>query len=163
MEALEIEGQTDQTPLARGGLLTAQGELAEAQHLLDDADHRFDSAFACTVDRLAQCGLELVGHLDLGARVLGRQIGQRRETLLPAGMMGITARRDVRLDAAARARGQRRRAKVASVQRRRIGCAERGRDGLKCGLGFLTIVGVIGERTSYDEQTPLIATAICAL
>jgi hypothetical protein len=30
MEALEIEGQTDQTPLARGSLLSPQRELAEA-------------------------------------------------------------------------------------------------------------------------------------
>ena len=56
MEALEIEGQTDQAPLASGGQFTAQGELAEAQHLLDDADHQFDGAFACPVDRFAQRG-----------------------------------------------------------------------------------------------------------
>jgi hypothetical protein len=83
MEALEIEGQTDQAPLARGGLLSAQGELAKAEHLLDDADHRFDGAFTCAIDGFAQCGLELVGHLDLGTRVLERRIGQRREALLP--------------------------------------------------------------------------------
>ena len=99
MEALEIEGQTDQAPLASGGQFTAQGELAEAQHLLDDADHRFDGAFASAVDRFAQRGLELVRHLDLGTRVLGWWIEQWREPLLPAGMMEITARRDVRLDA----------------------------------------------------------------
>jgi len=45
MEALEIESQTDQTPLACGGLFTAQRELAEAQHLFDDLDHRFGGAF----------------------------------------------------------------------------------------------------------------------
>jgi cation:H+ antiporter len=44
MEALEIERQTDQTPLARGGQFPAQGELTEAGHLFDDADHRFDRA-----------------------------------------------------------------------------------------------------------------------
>jgi hypothetical protein len=38
MEALEIESQTDQTPLKGLGLNTSQRELAEAQHLLDDAD-----------------------------------------------------------------------------------------------------------------------------
>src|SRR5712692_77778 len=64
MEALEIEGQTDQAPLASDGQFTAQGELAEAQHLLDDADHRLDGAFACPVDRFAQRGLELVCHLE---------------------------------------------------------------------------------------------------
>ncbi len=50
MEALEIERQTDQTPLARRRLDTPQGELAKAEHLLDDADHRFDRAFACPDD-----------------------------------------------------------------------------------------------------------------
>src|SRR5712692_11660866 len=50
MEALEIESQTDQTPLASRRQFPAQGELAKAQHLLDDADHRFDGAFACAVD-----------------------------------------------------------------------------------------------------------------
>jgi len=56
MEALEIERQTDQTPLARRRLDTPQGELAKAEHLLDDADHRFDRAFACPVDGFAQRG-----------------------------------------------------------------------------------------------------------
>ena len=56
MEALEIEGQTDQTPLARRRRDPPQGELAEAQHLLDDAEHRFDGAFACAVDGFAQGG-----------------------------------------------------------------------------------------------------------
>jgi hypothetical protein len=37
MEALEIESQTDQTPLKGLGLNTSQRELAQAQHLLDDA------------------------------------------------------------------------------------------------------------------------------
>jgi hypothetical protein len=156
MEALEIEGQTDQTPLARGGQFPAQGELAEAQHLLDDADHRFDGAFARPIDRFAQRGLELVGHLDQGARVLGRRIGQRREPLLPAGMMGITTRRDGGLDVAFRTGGQRRRAKIARIECRCLWRADRGRHGLQRGFGFLRVVGVIGEGTSYDEQTPLI-------
>src|SRR5712692_1949288 len=102
METLEIEGQTDQTPLARRRLRATQGELAEAQHLLDDADHRFDGVLACARDRFAQGGPELVGHLDLGAGVLRRRVRQRREALLPTGMMGITARGDVGLNAALR-------------------------------------------------------------
>ena len=53
MEALEIERQTDQAPLARRRRDPPQGELAEAQHLLDDADHRFNRAFACAVDGFA--------------------------------------------------------------------------------------------------------------
>src|SRR5713101_7949000 len=79
MEALEIEGQTDQTPLASRCVDTAQGELAKAQHLLDDADHRFNRAFACAVDGFAQRRPELVGHLEppnsrprLGDRAVGR-------------------------------------------------------------------------------------------
>src|SRR5713226_8258837 len=64
MEALEIEGQTNQTPLARRGPDPTQGELAEAEHLLDDADHGFDRAFACAVNGFAQRGSQLVGHLE---------------------------------------------------------------------------------------------------
>jgi hypothetical protein len=156
MEALKIEGQTDQAPLACGGQFPAQGELAEAQHLLDDADHRFDGAFACLIDRFAQRGLELVGHLDQGARVLGGRIGQRREPLLPARMMGIPARRNVGLDAAFRTGGQRRRAKIASIKCRCLRGADCRRHGAERGFGFLTVVGVIRERAGDDEQTPLI-------
>src|SRR5260370_39164569 len=99
MEALEIEGQTDQAPLTSDRLDTSQRELAEAEHLLDDADHRFDGAFACAVDRFAQRRPELVGHFNLGAGTLRRRVRQRRESLLPTGMMGITAPGDVGLDA----------------------------------------------------------------
>ncbi len=56
MEALQIERQTDQTPLASRRLRATQGELAEAEHLLDDPKHWFDGAFACAVDRFAQRG-----------------------------------------------------------------------------------------------------------
>src|SRR5437868_5739094 len=100
MEALEIEGQTDQTPLARRRRDPPQGELAKAEYLLDDADHRFDRAFACCVDRFARRGSQLVGHLDLCAGVLRRRVWQRREALLPTGMMGIAARGDVGLNVA---------------------------------------------------------------
>src|SRR5258708_3307860 len=75
MEALEIESQTDQAPLASRRQFPAQGELTEAEHLLDDADHRFDGTFACAVDGFAQGGLELVGHLDLGTGVHGWRVG----------------------------------------------------------------------------------------
>jgi len=37
MEALEIEGHADQEPLASGGGLAPQRELAEAEYLCDDA------------------------------------------------------------------------------------------------------------------------------
>src|SRR5438132_8887195 len=137
MEALEIESQTDQTPLASRRLDPAQGELAEAEHLLDDPDHRFNRVLACPVDRFPQCRLELVGHLDLGTRVLRRWRGQRREPLRPSGMMGITARGDGGLDAAFGTGSQRRGAEVASVQSRRIGRAKCGRDALKRRVGDL--------------------------
>src|SRR6266702_8666488 len=115
MEALELEGQTDQTPLARRRRDPTQGELAEAEYLLDDTDHRFDRAFACSVDRFAQRGSELVGHLDLCARVLGQRVKQRREALPPTGMMGITARGDVGLNVALGTRGPRRGADVPGI------------------------------------------------
>ena len=156
MEALEVEGQTDQAPLARGGLCSAQGELAKAEHLLDDANHRFDGAFTCAIDSFAQCCLELVGHLYLGTRVLERRIGQRREALLPTRMMGITTCGDRGLDTAFRTRGQRRRAKIPCIEGRRLWRADLGRDGRQRGLGFLSIVGVIGEGTCDDERTLLI-------
>src|SRR5260370_11764227 len=120
MEALEIERQTDQTPLASGRLYPTQGELAEAEHLLDDPDHRFNRVLACPVDRFPQCRLELVGHLDLGTPVLRRWRVQRRAALRPTGMMGITARGDVGLDAAFGTGSQRRGAEVASVHIPRI-------------------------------------------
>src|SRR5450759_3425412 len=102
MEALEIEGQTDQAPLARRRRDPTQGELTEAQHLFEDADHRFDGAFARAVDRFTQRGSQLVGHLDLRAGVLRWRVWQRREALLPPGMMGITPRGDGGLNAALR-------------------------------------------------------------
>src|SRR2546421_12608693 len=90
MEAFEIEGQTDQTPLTCCCLNTSQRELAEAQHLFDDANHRFDGTFTCSIDRFAQGGSELVGHLDLGTGLPRWRIRQRSATPLPARMMGIT-------------------------------------------------------------------------
>src|SRR5437016_12501919 len=156
MEALEIEGQTDQTPLARCRRDPTQGELAEAEHLFDDADYRFDRAFAYPIDRFAQRGSQLVGHLDLCAGVLRWWIGQRREPLLPTGMMGITTRGDVGLDAAFGTRCQGGRAKVASIQRRRLGSTDRRWNGGERGFSFLAIIGMIGEGPSHDEQTGLI-------
>ena len=50
MEALEIEGQADQEPLAGGGFHATQRELTEAKHLRDDADHGLDGIFARAVD-----------------------------------------------------------------------------------------------------------------
>src|SRR6266705_6687066 len=156
MEALEIEGQTDQTPLASHRLDTAQGELAKAQHLLDDAEHRFNRAFACAIDGFAQRRPELVGHLDLGTRVLGWGIEEWGEPLLPTGMMGITASRDVWLDAPLLTRRQGRGAKIPGIQCRRLRHANGRWNGIERGFGFLRVIGVIGEGPSNDEQTPLI-------
>lgn len=75
MEALEIESETDQAPLARHCRCPTQRELAETQHLFHDSDDRFDGALACSLDRFAYDGLELVRHFHLGARVLGWRIG----------------------------------------------------------------------------------------
>src|SRR5438270_11378470 len=156
MEALEIESQTDQTPLASSSLGPTERELAEAQHLLDNADHRFDGAFASRVDGFAHRCLELVGHLDQGARVFRRRIRQWRETLLPTPMMGITARGDVRFDPALGTRSQGGRTKIASVQCRRLRRTNCGWNGLEGGFGFQAIVRVVGERISHNEQTCLI-------
>src|SRR5258708_13106584 len=83
MEALEIERQTDQAPLASGRQDSTQRELAEAQHLLDDADYRFDGTLACAIDRFAQRCSELVRHLDLSTGALGRRSGQVANPPLP--------------------------------------------------------------------------------
>jgi len=48
MEALEIEGQTDQEPFARDSGFAAQRALAEAEDLCDDADHGLDRLFIPT-------------------------------------------------------------------------------------------------------------------
>src|SRR6266516_4539815 len=74
----------------------------------------------------------------------------------PSTSLRIPPRRDVGLNAPLGTRGQGRGAKVASIQRRRLGRANRGRDGCQRGFGFLAIVGMIGEGPSHDEQTRLI-------
>jgi len=48
MEALEIEGHADQEPLAGGGGLAPQRELAEAEYLCDDAPHGLNGVFIPT-------------------------------------------------------------------------------------------------------------------
>ena len=70
--------------------------------------------------------------------------------------MWITTCGNVGLDAPFRTGGQGRRAKIASIECRCLWRAERGRHGGECGFGFLTVVGMIGERASNDEQTLLI-------
>src|SRR5260370_30974006 len=137
MEALEIESQTSKTRLVSRCVDTAQGELAKAQHLLDDADHRFNRAFACAVDGFAQRRPELVGHLDLGTRVLGWGIGEWGETPRPSGMMGITARGDVGLAAPLLTRRQGRGAKIPGIQCRPLPHANGRWNGIEPGVVFL--------------------------
>src|SRR5258708_18487030 len=161
MEALEIEGQTDQTPLASRRLYPAQGELAEAQDLFDDPDHRFDRTLARPVDRFAQGGLELVGHLDLGTGILRWRLWERGKPLMPARMMRITTRSNVRFDPTLATCNQGCRTKIPGIQRCRIGRADGFGDGLERGFSFLRVVGVIGECMSYDEQTGLIHRNLC--
>ena len=81
---------------------------------------------------------------------------QWREPLLPTGMMQITARGDVGLNAAFGTGIQRRGAEVPGIHRRSVGRADLGRGGREGGFGFLAIVGMIGQGLSYDEQIPLI-------
>src|SRR5260221_4408664 len=100
--------------------------------------------------------MPLVGHLQLGTRHFGWRVGQRRESLLPTRMMGIAARSDVRLDAPLLTRGPRRGASIPGIQCRRLWHANGRGNGSERGFGFLSVVGVIREGPSDDEQTPLI-------
>jgi len=100
--------------------------------------------------------MPLVGHLYLGTRLFGRRVGQRRKTLLPAGMMGISARRDIGLDAPLLTRRQGRRASISGIECRRLRHANGRGNGSEGGFGFLRVIGMIREGPSHDEQTPLI-------
>ena len=71
VQALEIVGQTDQSPLTRSIGQTTQRELAEAQHLLDDANNRFDRGFAQAIESIADAGTEFVGHFFFGGSIFG--------------------------------------------------------------------------------------------
>jgi len=75
MEALEIDGQADQEPLAGDGGLASQRELTEAEYLGDDAQHGLNGMFARAINSFAQRRFELVGHRDLRAGVFRRRIG----------------------------------------------------------------------------------------
>src|SRR6266545_6472283 len=100
MQPLQIERQADQTPLASGGWLAAQRELAKAQHLLTNTDHRLDRAFAQAVNRFPDGSLELVGHFEPGRRVGGGRVGQSGKALVPARVMRIAPRGNIWLDVA---------------------------------------------------------------
>jgi hypothetical protein len=156
MEALEIEGQTDQTPLTRCCQFPTQGELAEAEDLLDNPDDRFDGTFAGLIDRFAYYRLEPIGHLHLSTCLLRWRLGERCEALLPARMMWVTTSRDVGFDAPLGTRSQGGRTKIASVKGRCLGHTDCRGNGFKSGFGFLTVIGMIGGGTSHDQQSLLI-------
>src|SRR5260221_13481609 len=100
--------------------------------------------------------MPLVGHLHLGTRLFGWRVGQRREPLLPTRMMGIAASGDVRLDAPLLTCRHGRGARIPGIQCRRLRYANRRWNGSEGGFGFLSVVGVMREGPSDDEQTPLI-------
>src|SRR6266550_5055677 len=116
MEALEVEGQTDQPPLTSGGLLSTQGKLAKADGLFDDANDWFDGALAEPIDGLADGSLELVSHLHLRTRISRWRIGKSCEAVFPTAMMRITTSGDVGVNATLGTSIQSCGAKVACIQ-----------------------------------------------
>src|SRR5262249_30762945 len=98
MQALQIERQTDQAPLASTRLLAALRELTESHHLFDDADDWLDCAFAHTIDRSPNRSFELVGHLHLGTGLIRWRRGRFGKALPPTRMMRIASGGDVRFD-----------------------------------------------------------------
>src|SRR6266576_704602 len=156
MQALEIEGQTDQSPLTSGSKFPTQGELAEAKYLLNDPDDWFDGAFADPIDGLADGSLELVSHLHLWAGILGWGIGKGGEAVFPTAMMGITTSSNVGVNATLGTSRERGLTKVARIQSGcRWGANDRG-DGLKGRFSFVAIIGMIGEGVSHDKELGLI-------
>src|SRR3989304_7770829 len=95
MQPLQVERAADQTPFAGSSLLTAERELSKAQDFLDDANDRFDRVLAGAIYGLANCGLELGGHLLLRAGIFTRRLRLLGKALLPALVMPTPPRRDV--------------------------------------------------------------------
>src|SRR2546429_836578 len=156
MEALEVEGQTDQPPLTDGGLLPTQGELAEAEHVLDHSNDRFDSAFADAIDGFAHGSLKLVSHLHLGTGIFRRRIGKPCEALFPTRVMGITTSCNVGVNATLGTGIQGCRTKVARIQSSSLCVADGRADRLKGRFGFMAVIRMIGEGVSNNEQLGLI-------
>src|SRR5260370_37365462 len=71
-------------------------------------------------------------------------------------MMGISARRDVRLDAPLLTGYQGRRARISGIECRGLRHANGRGNGSEGGFGFLRVIGMIREGPSDDEQTLLI-------
>src|SRR5215469_6155309 len=156
MEALEIEGQTDQSPLASGGFFPTQGELAEAEHVLDNANDWFDRAFADAIDSFAHGGGKLVSHLHFGTGLLRWGIAKPCEALFPTGVMGITTSCNVGVNTALATSIQGCRTKVARIQC----CCQWSATGrgnrLKGGFGFMAVIGMVREGVSNNKQFGLI-------
>src|SRR3989304_6196903 len=70
VHALQVESQADESPFACRRQQAAQGKLSKAEDLLDDANNWFDGAFAQTINCLSDLGLEFVGHLNDGTRLV---------------------------------------------------------------------------------------------
>jgi hypothetical protein len=89
MQAFEVPGQTDQTPLTRRCGQAAQRKLAKAQHLLDDTNDWFDGTFALAVNRSTDVSLQFIGHLDDGTGLGGRGLRGLGKKLAPTVLMGF--------------------------------------------------------------------------
>ncbi len=156
MQPLQIERQTDQTPLARGGHLAAQRELAEAQHLFDNPNHGLDRAFAQAVDHFPEHGFELGGHLNCGTGVVGWRRRQRGKALLPTRVMRIAPCGNVRVNPAALTRRNIRFAKVPIVHRSGSWRPDLRWNRIQGRFGFSLIGRVVRERHAYNQQAVLI-------
>ena len=98
MHTLQVPGQTHQAPLASGFRQAAQGELAKTEDFFDNANHRFDSAFAQTVDGLADISAEFVSHFLFGVGIFRRGCGLLGEVGLPTLVMRSAPGGDVGVD-----------------------------------------------------------------
>jgi hypothetical protein len=122
VQALQVEGQTDQAPLASHGGQAPQRELAKAQHFLDDPDHGLHRRLAQRVDGPADIGLQLVGHLDQRAGILGRRRRLCCKPCSPTLVVRFTARGDVGLNPTRGQLGDVLRAEVAIIQASVLRC-----------------------------------------
>ena len=156
MQPLQIERQTDQTPLARGGRFPAQRELAKAQYLFDDANHWFDRAFAQAVDRLADRRLEFICHLLGRTRVVAGRCRQSRKAFLPTGVMRITPGGNVGVNPALLTRHNICGAKIAIVHRSRFRWPDLWGYRIQGRRGFVLIGRVIRECLAHNQQARLI-------
>src|SRR5512139_3230874 len=98
VHALEIEGQTDETPFACGRKQAAQGELAKAEDFFDDANDQLNRTFSQSINCLANLSLELVSHLNDAALPLCGWLRLLLEKGVPIEMMGFASGGDIRIN-----------------------------------------------------------------